>query len=92
MVGRDQLRAPDLSFHIGGPVSADPLCGKRRWIVLFHYECEGLDLADALGTFCPECLQIHHEQRNSQSSHRDRTDYDRHTLLMVRRRQDVLRQ
>jgi hypothetical protein len=37
---------------------------KRRWIVLFHYECEGLNLADALGTFCPECLQIHREEHN----------------------------
>jgi hypothetical protein len=64
MFGSDRLRAPDLLFHVGGPVLALPLCGTLEWVVLVcpdriqEYAANGEGL-------CPECYERYQEQHIS---------------------------
>jgi hypothetical protein len=43
-------------------VFAEPLCGRREWTILVHYNSADVAPADGHG-FCFECLKIYREQR-----------------------------
>jgi hypothetical protein len=63
MIPGDLRSRPELSFHIGGPLLPNPLCGDRHWILLVHYDGYEAVRTDGLD-FCAECVRIHLEQHS----------------------------